>query len=176
MAIEVEVRSFISEGKYRELIAFFEKEGKFVKEDNQLTYYFDCQEDLRIQKNDFSSKIWLKKGKMHDEHREEIEVQFPKEDFEKLEQIFLALGYNVKIKWQRRRFVFSWQDIDVMVDYTKGYGYIIELEKMAEESNKEEVLEMLKAKLASLGIPLTLKEEFNRQFKFYQDNWKRFLE
>jgi predicted adenylyl cyclase CyaB len=113
---------------------------------------------------------------MHDDHREEIEVQFPKEDFDKLEQIFLALGYNVKIKWQRRRFVFSWQDIEVMVDYTKGYGYIIELEKMAEESNKEETLEMLKAKLASLGIPLTLKEEFNRQFKFYQDNWRKFLD
>ncbi len=172
MAIEVEVRSFISPEKYLELIEFFKKEGKFVKEDNQITYYFDSDEDLRIQKNDFFSKIWLKKGKMHDEHREEIEVKFPKEDFDKLEQLFLTLGYNTKIKWFRKRHVFSWQDIDVMVDYTKGYGYIVELEKLSDEAGKQETLELLKSKLVSLGIILTPKEEFDNKFKNYEQNWQ----
>ena len=172
MAIEVELRSFISEEKYKELLEFFAREGKFVNEDNQVTYYFDSDEDLRIQKNDFFSKIWLKKGKMHDEHREEIEIKFPKEDFDKLQEMFLTLGYNIKIKWFRRRNVFSWQGVDVMVDYTKGYGYILELEKMADETSKEETLKLLKEKFALLGIPLTPKEEFGEQFKFYQGNWR----
>ncbi len=81
MQIEVEVRSFISEGKYEELINFFSKNGKHISTDNQTTYYFDTKTDLRIQKNDFFSKIWLKKGKIHDDAREEIEIKFRKEDF-----------------------------------------------------------------------------------------------
>lgn len=64
MGIEVEVRSFISKSKYNELLKFFKKGGKFVNEDYQETYYFDTKEDLRIQRNNFFSKIWLKKGRI----------------------------------------------------------------------------------------------------------------
>lgn len=175
MAIEVEIRSFISAEKYNELLEFFKREGKQVKEDNQVTYYFDCEEDLRIQRNDFFSKIWMKKGKMHDEHREEIEIKFPKEDFDKLESLFLSLGYDVKIKWFRKRHAFSWEGIEVMVDYTKGYGYILELEKLSEEPDKEQTLMLLKDKLASLGVPLTPKAEFDEKFKHYQNNWQKLI-
>ena len=49
--IEVEIRSFISPEKYQELLFFFHKEGKFLNEDEQETYYFDAEEDLRIQRN-----------------------------------------------------------------------------------------------------------------------------
>ena len=73
--IEVEIRSFISKEKYNELIEFFKKNAEFINEDYQETYYFDTKEDLRIQKNNYFSKIWMKKGKMHDEQREEIEIK-----------------------------------------------------------------------------------------------------
>ncbi len=122
--IEVEIRSFISPKKYQELLSFFRQEGKFVSEDGQETYYFDSQQDLRIQRNKAHSKIWLKKGKLHDEQREELEIKFKREDFEMLEKIFLTLGYNTSIKWLRKRHTFEWQGITVMLDYTKGYDYI----------------------------------------------------
>lgn len=170
--IEVELRSFISEQRYQELIEFFKKEGEFINEDYQETYYFDSDEDLRIQRNNFFSKIWLKKGKLHDDHREEIEVKCKKEDFEMLEKTFLALGYNIQIKWFRKRHTFKWQDISVMVDYTKGYGHILELEKMSTEEQKHETLELLRQKLASLNIELTPKEDFNKKYEFYKQNWK----
>lgn len=169
---EIEIRSFISEDKYKELIEFFRINGEFVNEDYQETYYFDTKEDLRIQKNNFFSKIWMKKGKIHDEHREEIEIRFEKDDFEKLEKIFLAADINVQIKWFRNRHTFKWQGINVMIDYTKGYGYIIELEKMSDEENKATVLEELKNKLNSLNIVLTPKEEFDRKFKDYKEKWR----
>ncbi|MDD2388097.1 MAG: hypothetical protein PHP52_15090 [Bacteroidales bacterium] len=57
MNIEAELRSFISEEKYNELLDFFKKEASLIKEDYQETFYFDCDEDLRIQKNNFFSKI-----------------------------------------------------------------------------------------------------------------------
>ena len=170
--IEVEVRSFISKEQYDELLKFFKKNAKFVKEDYQESYYFDSDEDLRIQRNNFFSKVWLKKGKIHDGWREEIEVKFPKEDFEKLERLFLSLGFNIKIKWFRNRHEFQWNGVDVCVDYTKGYGYIIELEKICSDHEKEKALNELTEKLARLNISLTPREEFEKKFKHYEENWK----
>ena len=173
--IEVEIRSFISPEKYQELLVFFHKEGKFLDEDYQETYYFDTEQDLRIQRNNTYSKIWLKKGKLHDEHREEIEIKFDKVNFEMLEKLFLTLGYNTHIKWFRKRNTFAWQGISVMLDYTKGYGYIIELEKMSNEGEKEKVLQLLKEKLQHSNISLTSKEEFNAKYAYYKENWQRLV-
>lgn len=175
MNIEVEIRSFISKEKYEELLEFFKKEAEFINEDYQETYYFDTNEDLRIQRNNFFSKIWLKKGKLHDEYRKEIEIRFDRKDFEKLERLFLDLGFNVQVKWFRKRFVFKWQGIDIMLDYTKGYGHIIELEMISDEENKEKILEMLKQKLQILNITLTPKEEFEKRFRYYKENWKKLI-
>ena len=66
MAIEVEARSFITKEQYEKLLEFFKQNSKLLKEDYQETFYFNCEQDLRIQKNNFYSKVWLKKGKMHD--------------------------------------------------------------------------------------------------------------
>lgn len=172
MNIEVEVRSFISEEQYRQLIMFMQQNAEFVKEDNQITYYFSGEYDLRIQKNDFFSKIWFKKGKIHDPHREEIEIKFEKEKFKELEKLFLSLGYIVDIKWFRKRNLFNWNNISVAIDFTKGYGHIIELEKMSNEKDKQEVYEQLKQKLLELGVKLTPKEEFENKFNYYKKNWR----
>lgn len=170
--IEVEVRSFISKEQYEKLLDFFKQNTSSLKEDYQETFYFDCDQDLRIQKNNFFSKIWMKKGKIHDDHREEIEIKFDKDEFEKLEKLFLSLGLNVQIKWFRKRFEFQWEDITVCLDFTKGYGYIIELERMASEENKEKEHENLKQKLKSLNVEITSKEEFDKKFLYYKENWR----
>src|SRR3989338_10409382 len=120
--IEVEIRSFISEERYHMLLEFFTRQGQFLHDDEQITYYFDGKEDLRIQQNRFYSKVWLKKGQLHDPQREELEVKFQREEFEKLEQLFSALGYSVAVKWFRQRHQFLWEEITVSVDYTQGYG------------------------------------------------------
>lgn len=174
--IECEVRSFITKEQYKSLLERFKKEAVFVGEDEQLTYYFDSKEDLRIQRSNNFSKIWLKKGRIHDEHREEIEIKCKKGDFEKLEQCFLALGYNVEIKWFRTRRTFKWGEVDVMLDYTKGYGYIIELEKMSSERDKEATVDFLKSKMRELGVALTPKEEFERKYRYYKEHWKQLVE
>lgn len=172
MAVEVELRSFISKERYDELLEFFRKNGEFVNEDYQETYYFDAKEDIRIQRNNFYSKIWMKKGKLHDACREEVEIKFNREDFEKLEKVFIDSGFNVSVKWFRKRHTFKWQEIEVMLDFTKGYGYIIELEKKSGEEEKDKVLAMLAEKLQLLNIQLTPKEEFDKKFQYYKENWR----
>lgn len=174
--IEVEIRSFITKDQYEDLIERFKKEAEFLGEDDQVTYYFDSEQDLRIQKNNNFSKIWLKGGDIHDEHREETEIKFERDDFDKLEEIFLTLGYKIEIKWFRKRLAFKWDDIDVALDYTKGYGHIIELEKMSSEEEKGATLEHLKAKMKEIGIFLTPKEEFDKKYQHYKEHWKELVE
>jgi len=176
MNIEVEIRSFISKDKYETLLEFFRKNVDLVREDYQETFYFDSEVDLRTQKNNYGSKIWLKKGKIHDNAREEIEVRFGRDDFGRINDIFGSLGYGIEIKWFRKRFQFDWEGIKVCLDYTKGYGYIIELEKMSDEVGKYEVLELLKSKLKELNVEETSKEEFNKKFDNYKNNWRELVE
>jgi len=173
--IEVELRSFISEEKYKELLDFFKKTAKLVKEDYQESYYFDTKEDLRIQKNNLFSKVWLKKGKIHDDAREEIEIKFDREEFENLERLFLSLGYNIEIKWFRNRNQFEWNGIKVCLDYTKGYGHILELEILCFKEEQEKALETLKERFKELNIEITLRKEFEKKFTFYKENWKNLV-
>ena len=173
--IEAEVRSFISKEQYDNLLEFFNRKAKLAADDYQETYYFYSEEDLRIQKNNFFSKIWMKKGKLHDDCREEMEIKFDRDDFEKLESLFLLLGFKIRIKWFRKRLKYDWDGIKACVDHTKGYGYIIELERLCRDSEKEETLNLLKQKLAELDIQLTPKEEFEKRFKHYEENWEELV-
>lgn len=173
--IEIEIRSFISKEKYEELLTFFKQNAKFIKEDFQETHYFDCEQDLRIQKNNKGSKVWLKKGKIHDDAREEIEIFTQNENFENLGKLFNALGHKVEIKWLRKRKEFEWGGIKVCLDYTRGYGYIIELEKLGTEETKEKILNELKGKLKELDIPLTPKEQFDEKYNNYKQNWRKLI-
>ncbi|MDP6293780.1 MAG: CYTH domain-containing protein, partial [Candidatus Woesearchaeota archaeon] len=68
--IEVELRSFLTEEEYERLLRYFDDHD--IKEDKQESWYFDTEEDLRILRGEDAAKIWLKRGKMHDEFREEI--------------------------------------------------------------------------------------------------------
>lgn len=172
--IEIEIRSFISERDYARLLAFFNMNAKFIKKTSQETFYFDTDTDLRIQKSEDSAKIWLKKGLIHDEAREEIEIQINKEDFENAETLFKTLGYKTQIKWFRNRIQYDWNNIKVTLDKTKGYGYIIELEKISNDSKeKDTILNILKQKMNELNISITPKQEFNEKFEDYKKNWKQ---
>jgi len=64
MNIEVELRTFLTEEKYKELLTFFLQSATFIATEKQETHYLNTGEDLCIQKNDFFSKVWLKKRKI----------------------------------------------------------------------------------------------------------------
>lgn len=170
--IEVEVRSFIDKKKYEELLVFFNKNGINTGSDHQETYYYDAPQDLRIQKSNVCSKVWLKKGEMHDECREEIEIKSDVKDFEQLEKLYKALGYKIKIKWFRDRTEFEWKETKISLDYTRGYGYIIELERLTMPNMAKKELENIKEQMKELDIKITPKEEFEAKYKDYERNWK----
>ncbi len=176
MTVEVEVRSFISKEKYEKLVEFFKQEARPSKEDFQETIYFDCEQDLRLQKNKSFSKIWLKKGQIHDDWREEVEVKIKKEDFEKAKSLLEGIGLGEDVVWLRKRKKFLWKNgIKVCLDDTKGYGYIIELEKKVDAEKSKETHQVLVRELEALGIKITSKEEFQSKFNYYRKNCKKLI-
>ncbi|MBR9679659.1 MAG: CYTH domain-containing protein [Candidatus Altiarchaeota archaeon] len=170
--IEVELRSFLDNAQYKRLLEFFKKNAKLVKEDDQETHYLDGPVDLRIQKNRFFSKIWMKKGKMHDDARHEIELKLDKDDFNKLEKLFSSLGYKTRIKWFRHRKQFSWRGVTVCLDDTRGYGKILELERLCSESDELTARKELAGLMANLEIEPSSKQEFETKFKEYEKSWQ----
>ena len=173
--IETEIRSFITSKQHRELLRFFKRNGKFLGEENQVTYYFSGAKDLRIQKTNGSAKLWLKGGKIHENHREDIVVRCDGGDFGNLETLLLRLGYNPEIRWFRKRNNFFWRGISVAVDFTRGYGHILELEKMGGPKDGKKNRQLLLAKLKELGVKLTPKEEFAKKFSYYKKNWRKLV-
>ena len=117
----------------------------------------------------------MKKWKLHDDHREEIEIKFDKEDFDKLQQLFLNLWYEVEITRIRKRLQFDRDGIEVSLDYTKWYWYIIELEILSTDLDKEENLAILRQKFTELEIAITPKEEFKQKYEWYKTNWKTLI-
>ena len=175
MAIEVELRCFVNKDKYNELLNRFKKEGKLVAEEEQETHYLDDQGMLRIQQSSTYSKVWYKAGKLHDSQREEIEVKAKREDFPNIEKLFKALEYKTHIKWIRNRKEFEWRGVSAMLDYSKGYGYILELEKMSDEANKDMDLAELRERFSELGLQPASKDEFDRRYREYSANWEKLI-
>ena len=171
--VEVELRNFVSDSKYDQLMAFMKKNAKLVSRDNQVTHYFNDEGSVRIQKNDYFAKLWIKPGKLHGAVHEEIEVKIDAGDFGKLESAMAALGFAPRIKWFRLRHTFEWKGISVMLDRTRGYGNIVELERICDVKKKEWALALLNKRLMELGVKKTPVEEFDRKYAHYRKNWKK---
>ena len=173
ITIECELRAFLTDEHHAQLADQLGRLGTSGGEDEQVTYYFEGNgdPDLRIQRNSTGSKIWLKKGRMHEEARQEIELPCRRDDFDTLEKLFLALGYAVSIKWFRKRRLFKLDGITVTLDDTKGYGKIVELEKLCLEDGRAAALEELKGRMRELGIAPP-KEEFDARYRAYKEDWR----
>ena len=171
MKIEVEIRSFISQKRYHELDNFFSQTGIFLGEDIQETMYFSAPIDLRVQKNSKGTKIWAKQGKMHAETRGELECHCLTKDYSTLLTLFGILGFHKKAFWRRKRRIFAWRGVTVALDYTRNYGYIIELEKSVTR-NEQQALAKIQGLFNDLNISPTSKEEFDNRYKVYVEMWQ----
>ena len=173
--IEVEVRSLINDRQYSKMLSKLQKNARFTRETSEETVYFSGKKDLRLRRNKKEAFLILKEGEIHDDHRKEYEIKFSVSDFENMKKLFESLGYDIEIKWFRKRLEFKQDDIKILLDDTKGYGKIIELEKMVQAKEEKGVYEELENKLKSFNIEITSKEEFNKAFEYYKKNWKNLI-
>ena len=173
--IEVEVRSFVTDDQYRNLLSKLKVNTEFIKEINEETIYFSGDKDLRLRKNKNEAQLILKKGKIHDHHREEFEIKINIGDFEKMKKLLESLGYEIEIKWLRKRLEFKQNDVKILLDDTKGYGKIIEIEKMVRSGEEDKIYIDLENKLNKFGIEITPKDDFDKKFEYYKKNWKSLI-
>ena len=171
--IEVELRSFISEDKYNELISKYNADKQ-----KQITYYFNCKQDFRMMKTKDYTQLWLKTGKMHEESRLEKVVKVDNKYTDELESMLGLLDYDVDIKWYRTRSKIQLdENAEMCIDYTVGYGYILEIEKqVADEANVEQAKNLLEEDFKKLGIEVSKKEDFDNRYKDYVANWKEYTQ
>jgi predicted adenylyl cyclase CyaB len=170
--IEVELRSFITSDQYSNLLQRFLKEGRLVEHTRQITYYLEHHIDTRIQVSTKGGRVWQKLGKMHDAARREYEVEMSRTDAETMLTLFRNLDFDFKVIWYRERQAFEVNGISVALDDTIGYGKILEVEIMCEESREEISRSKLLEQLHTLGVDLTDKEIFDTAFAEYLQTWR----
>ncbi|HBY19615.1 MAG: hypothetical protein A2Y24_06285 [Clostridiales bacterium GWE2_32_10] len=173
--LEVELRTFINKNKYEELLKFFKDKNLRITEEKQITCYFEGDKDFRLMLTDEYCQLWLKDGELHDDAREEQIVKVDNIYKDSLIKMLYKLGYEEEIKWYRVRNSLVWDGIYVTIDYTHGYGYILEVEIQVEN---DEDIENAKAKLQelfkALNVELTEKSEFKDKFEDYKKNWREY--
>lgn len=170
--IEVEVRSFLTKQNWIALRRFFDTHGKFLNEGFDETVYFSTPKDLRIRRDDDTAYVILKGGKIHDAHRKEFEIPFSRERFLELEALLRTLGFSVKVRWYRVRRIYRWRGVTAYLWFTKGYGWMIELEKLTSPQHAGRIHRRLSALIRSLGVEATPRHEMDRHFAYYLENWK----
>ena len=174
--IEVEVRSFVDDKQFGNIRNILDKDYEFVKDLKEITVYFSGEKDLRMRKNETEAFVILKEGEIHDDFRKEFEVKIDKNDFDNMVELFRSLGYTIEIEWQRNRLEYRREGIKVLLDDTRGYGKILEIEKMVGEGEGSEAHKEIVGEMKRLGVEkITSKEEFNESFEYYKRNWKTLI-
>lgn len=174
--IEVEARTFLSEGQYDSVRKILEEGFEFERELKEITVYFSGKKDLRLRQNGSEAYLILKEGKIHDDFRKEFEIRIDRNDFDSMKELLQSLGYEVEIEWHRSRLAYKGNGLEILLDDTEGYGKILELEKMAPEGRESEIHDELVEEMKRFGIlAMTPREEFDRRYEYYKQNWKRLI-
>jgi len=177
MLYEVEVSSLLKPAGYKRLYKYLEKNSKLInKEEAETVVLAASQGDLRLVRANDKVKLICKTGDVFQEVRAEMEVLVDIKDADKLEEIFLALGFKIACQYKKKRVHFRWQGTKISLDNIKGFGLMIEMEKLVDarlvKKSEIELREKLQKLLDSLEIPTTPVVKLNKMYRNYLDNWQ----
>lgn len=170
--IEVEIRGRLHKDQYEKMLAVLQEKGEFkTKKDRVLIDYStylpnegirERTRDIRLRCTNGIPEIIVKLGNWGgSERRKELSVLTAKGEFDKLVQIFAALGLTKGILCIRKSVVFMYKGIEFALVEVPNHSYYFEAEKMASETDDKEktkldILESLK----KLGLTAFTDEEF----------------
>jgi len=173
--IEVEVRALISKDEFLRLRKFFGKKAKFLNHHKDETLYFDADGSIRLRLEKNRCYFVHKSGKIHDRHREELEIDLKKSDFTPAQKFVEFLGKPVIVRWIRERFVWKFNELKVYLDNTKGYGRIFELEAVVGPKEKNKAYQKMLKIFKDLNIRPTPREKIQKHYEYYLKNWRRLI-
>lgn len=173
--IEVELRTFINKESYEKLLDKLKNER--IDEEKQITTYYNCKQDFRMMETKKYCKLWLKEGKIHDDARKEYEVMIDKKYLNSLKGMLKQLEYEPEIKWYRNRKTLDYKKVKLTIDYSVGYGYIIEGEILVDNAEKiDNAKQIIKNVFEELDInEISEKKVFDEKYNDYKINWKDYI-
>ncbi|EKD27078.1 MAG: hypothetical protein ACD_79C00891G0001 [uncultured bacterium] len=174
--LEIEKRGFLTKKKYYELIKFFNKNGRFLGDDDKDVVYYIFNNKLLKAVHNISkknAKISLKMNKIGDGSVfPEIEVIFNEKDYPKIKFILDKITNPDKImKGIQKRKNYIYRDCEFAVKWSKDWGYHFEVEKVVE--NKKVVagvLREIESIVSELGINIMSEEELKNFTKKAEEN------
>jgi len=194
--IEVELRGSISEEKFLEMEKVFQDEGEFRKEYKRIFIDYSTflpgegiknrQRDIRLRVTNGVPEIIVKTGKFGgSEHRKELSVLAKPGEFDKLVEIFAALGFTKGVLCVRNGKVYNYKNIEFTLIEVPGYSYYFEAEKLIRDmAGRQKAKAEIKKACQELGLKLfsdndlyeyidTLNREVNEIFNFddYKENY-----
>ncbi|NQU78271.1 hypothetical protein HQ545_00730 [Candidatus Woesearchaeota archaeon] len=168
--IRVQIGSVLTKDKHNSLIEFFQQQCGASSWEEQVTYHYEAPVEAIIQKKSTFSRLVTKKGS------ERVELRFNRDDFGQLENMFKMFGYPIKVKWFRKRHTFQWRGFDIFIDDKRGYGMTFSMSKKSDAAGQAyATLEMQKS-FKDLDLEVTPKDEFDKKYQNYMQNWKAMLE
>ncbi len=173
--IEVEVRALVTPDEFARLKKFFNKNARFLNRHSDETVYFDENGQVRLRREKIRAYFVRKAGKIHDKHREELEIGIDKADFDSAKKFMEFLGRPAEVEWHRERFVWSFLGLKAYLDNTRGYGSIFELEAVVAPREKERAYQKMLKIFNDLKIKPTPKEKIQKHYRYYLKNWRKLI-
>jgi adenylate cyclase class IV len=163
--IEIEFRSLLDEGKYKQLVDFLLKNGEDLGDDDKDTYFFIFKDKLlKVVKNlsKGTGKVVLKLNKLgKGSDFEEIEIPLKISEVDRMADLFSALKLPAQlIHNDQKRHNFLYKGVEIAVKYSIDWGYHAELEIVIKDSGDKESAEVRIQEVAKeLGLRLMTDDE-----------------
>lgn len=166
--IEVELRGPLTKEKFLELETFLKEKGKFKTSRKRLLIDYSTEavrnrnSDIRLRVTNGIPEIIIKIGKWGGiDNRKELSFEGKRGEFDKLVQIFAALGLTKGILAIRNSQVYEYKEIEFALVEVPNHSYYFEAERLVHEGeNFDEVKKEIQEVCVSLGLTLFNDQEF----------------
>ena len=185
--IEVEISGPLSKEKNAELMEFFGKNGKKTNVKHRVLIDYSTflgdglrnrKKDIRLRITNGNPEIIVKLGDWNSSnHRKELSVFTEAGSFDRLVQIYAALGYEKGMLCERTTQVYEYNGIEFALVEVPGHSFHYEAEIMSDEGSVEEACAHIEEVCKELGLEIftdqgymdyieTLNKEANEVFDF----------
>jgi adenylate cyclase class 2 len=162
--IEVEVKARAEKDTQEKIKALG---AKLLKVENHHDLYFNSplrdfkvsDEALRIRIKEEGARLTYKGPKLDQETKSRLEWTVKIDDPVQMEQILLALGFELSAEVCKRRTKYSFGDIVIALDEVEGLGSFLEVEAVGDigwEIQRTKVLSVL----AGLGLGVSIRSSY----------------
>ena len=185
--IEVEISGPLTEEKNTELMEFFDKNGKKTNVKHRVLIDYSTflgdglknrKKDIRLRITNGNPEIIVKLGDWNSaNHRKELSVFTEAGSFDRLVQIYAALGYEKGMLCERTTHVYEYDGIEFALVEVPGHSFHYEAEIMSDEGSVEKARTHIEEVCKKLGLEIftdqgyieyieTLNKEVNEVFDF----------